>query len=93
MWVILILVGILIFLSAKSEKFVARDIKEKIKNHIDRERNLQLPRGERFGKTKCFSCEDQIVNSLGEDYLSLAQPEKCFSCEDQIISQKIQNNK
>ena len=92
MWVILILIGILIFLSRK-EKFASRDIKEKIKNHIDCERNLQLPKGERFGKTKCFSCEDQIVNSLGDDYISLAQPEKCFSCEDQIISQKIQSNK
>jgi hypothetical protein len=93
MILILILLAILVYLSCKPEKFSENDIKKRIKSHIDCERELQLPRSDNLGKTKCFSCEDQIINNMGEDYVSLAQPEKCFSCEKQLINEKRKNIK
>jgi len=30
---------------------------------------------------KCFSCEKEILNTAGEDYIHYAFPSKCFSCE------------
>jgi hypothetical protein len=35
-----------------------------------------------FGRpNKCFSCERQIMNTVGEKYINYAFPSKCFSCE------------
>lgn len=38
-------------------------------------------------RTKCFSCERDIIQRAGMDprYLRLASPTKCFSCEMQFI--------
>ncbi len=37
-----------------------------------------------FGRpNKCFSCERQIMNTVGKKYINYAFPSKCFSCENQ----------
>lgn len=36
------------------------------------------------GPTKCFSCEQDMINRYGPEYAYIGQPTKCFSCEKQL---------
>jgi len=95
MFLIIILLLLLILISYSKEKFnqkIEDEDKKKIKEcekiiqKVVTERELQLPDTIKKGKTKCFSCEDQIKNDLGDKYIRLGQPTKCFSCEKQLIN-------
>lgn len=38
------------------------------------------------GRTKCFSCEQDMVNRYGYHHSYMGRPTKCFSCERDIIN-------
>ena len=35
--------------------------------------------------TKCFSCEQDMINRYGPEYAWMGKPSKCFSCEQDLI--------
>lgn len=37
-------------------------------------------------RTKCFSCEAQLVASYGDQAGLLGQPNKCFDCQSQFLT-------
>ena len=46
-----------------------------------------MPRRPYLGsRTKCVSCERQLVASYGEQAGLLGQPNKCFDCQSQFIT-------
>lgn len=38
------------------------------------------------GPTKCFSCEQDMINRYGPEYAYMGQPTKCFSCEKKLAN-------
>lgn len=38
------------------------------------------------GPSKCFSCERQMINTLGPQYAWMGRQSKCFSCENQLAA-------
>lgn len=36
--------------------------------------------------TKCFSCEQDMINRYGPEYAWMGKPSKCFSCERDLIN-------
>ena len=37
-------------------------------------------------RSKCFSCEKELIRLKGPKYAALAQPSKCFDCEKQFMN-------
>lgn len=35
--------------------------------------------------TKCFSCEQDMINRYGPEYAWMGKPSKCFSCEQDLM--------
>ena len=38
------------------------------------------------GPTKCFSCEQDMINRYGLEYAYIGQTTKCFSCEKKLAN-------
>ncbi len=48
--------------------------------------NLTNPRLYLSSPTKCFSCEQDMINRYGPEYAWMGKPSKCFSCEQDLIN-------